>query len=126
MHQPIPPIAPRLAPKGAAGSSSNAVATRKPGVREQVVFALLIAFVIAYGGFSLPIFHHAQPHYAPVTLGKIEIDPDGDDPREVLLYHWQDPKFSVDEQRGIAWMANGLALLGIWRIGRKMAKESQK
>lgn len=126
MHQPIPPIAPKLAGKRAANQPSESTTPQKAGFQNQALFGLLVAFVVAYGGFSLPIFHHAQPHYAPVTLGKIQIDPDGDDPREVLLYHWEDPKFSMDEQRGIAWMANGLALAGIWRLGKKIAKESQK
>lgn len=126
MHQPIPPIAPKTTGNGPAAKARGNATGQKPGVPQQVVFGLLIAFVVAYGGFSLPIFHRAPPQYAPVTLGKIQIDPDGDDPRTVLLYHWQDPKFSMDEQRGIAWMANGLALIGIWRIGKKIAKESQK
>jgi hypothetical protein len=123
MHQPIPPISPKKVAKEEATKLS--IIGARAGVPTRVMLILLIAFVVAFAGASLPIFHHPT-HDAPVAVGKVVLDPDGDDPREELLYHWQDPKFSQEEQRQIAWMANGLALLGIYVLTRRMARESSK
>ena len=123
MHQPIPPIS---AKKIARQEASDFPAHRpRTGVPTRIQLGLLIAFVVAFAGASLPIFHHARPD-APVYVGKVALDPDGDDPRTELLYHWQDPKFSQEERRQIAWMANGLALLGVYSLTRRIARDSAR
>lgn len=124
MHQPIPPIS--LKPQAPPERRLDQEPTRQPGVPPKVTLALLVLFVVAYAGSNLPVFHRHQAPPAPVSLGKIQIDPDGDDPREELLYHWQDPKFSQEEQHQIMWMVNGLALFAIWRVGKRVAREQKK
>ncbi len=125
MHQPIPPISRKPQAVKEAGPQDQPGAAPKSGVPPQVLLTVLIGFVLAYAGSTLPVFRHPT-HAAPVAVGKVVLDPDGDDPRTELLYHWQDPKFSNEEKRQIGWMVNGLALFGIYRLTRKIAKQPKE
>ena len=124
MHQPLPKIAPKIEPI-TVPDASTAIVPRPAGAPLKVVFVVLIGLVVAVSGSTLPVFHRQAP-VKPVTLGKIAIDPDGDDPRTVLLYHWQDPRFAAGERKQIIWMVDGLSLLGIWSIGKRLAKEPRR
>jgi hypothetical protein len=45
----------------------------------------------------------AQSEIQPPAMPASNIDPDGDDERTELLYHWQDKRFSDEEQRQISF-----------------------
>jgi hypothetical protein len=65
----------------------------------------------------------APPAPAPKAA---QVDADGDDPREELLYHWQDIRFSRDEQRQTIAILVGLAALKLAALARKARTRKQE
>jgi hypothetical protein len=63
---------------------------------------LAISVLISMSGVSMPTFTTLSTSRAEASSPPVQLDPDGDDPREDTTYHWQLPGFASDEHRQTA------------------------
>ena len=126
MHQPVPHIAPRPAGATSLSVPPRAYLLRQPVVPARVKLIVMVSMLFAFMGISIP-FLRPLPLPPPIldAHGHVLIDPDGDDPRYELMYHWQDPRFIADERRQIIWMVEGLALIAIYQLGKRAVRDNQ-